>query len=657
MRYRPEIDGLRALAVVPVVFFHAGLGAFGGGFVGVDVFFVISGYLITTIILSEMEQGTFSLARFYERRARRILPVLFLVMLASLACAWVLLAPADMQAFSRSLVAVSTFSSNFLFFSEAGYWDTAGELKPMLHTWSLAVEEQYYVLFPLLLLLLWRYRRRWITASLAAIAAASLLAAEWGAHHNAAAAFYLLPTRAWELLVGALVALHLLHAGARPVARHPLAHEVLALAGLAMIACAVFMFDAGVPFPGFQALLPTVGTALLILFASPANLVGRVLGAGPLTGIGLISYGAYLWHQPLLAFTRHGSLVEPTAPMLAVMAMLAFPLAYLSWKYVEQPFRSGRGFSRKAILAFSVAGSLLFVAIGLAGTWTDGFPVRVSQGETAPVRIENRLLPNYGLGPACDGAITLLPECRTSDQPEILVWGDSYAMHLVGGILASNPDAGVIQMTRSACGPIFDIAPVFEPQYNVAWARECLASSQRVREWLQANDSVRFVVLSSPFSRYFPGSGGRLLLRSGEVVDPDASLVIRELEKTLAELKRMGITPVLVSPPPGNGTGLGQCLLRAEQQRRALDICDFPVTAISGSRQQVYQLLDRFDERYPVVRLERLICDESMCSTHIGDVFIFRDIGHLSREGAAALGRKHDFYRLITGRGQARRNP
>jgi peptidoglycan/LPS O-acetylase OafA/YrhL len=209
MDYRREIDGLRALAVLPVILFHAGFDSFSGGFVGVDVFFVISGYLITTIILAELEQGKFSIVNFYERRARRILPALFLVMLVCLPFAWLWLLPIDMKDFSRSLIAVSVFVSNILFWRESGYFDTATELKPLLHTWSLAVEEQFYVVFPLLLILLWRLGRRWILVTLGLAFFASLALSEWATYANRSAAFYLLPTRGWELLLGAFAAFYL----------------------------------------------------------------------------------------------------------------------------------------------------------------------------------------------------------------------------------------------------------------------------------------------------------------------------------------------------------------------------------------------------------------------------------------------------------------
>jgi peptidoglycan/LPS O-acetylase OafA/YrhL len=208
MKYRKEIDGLRALAVLPVILFHAGFTTFSGGFVGVDIFFVISGYLITTIIVDEMEKGKFSLFNFYDRRARRILPALFFVMLCTLPFAWFWMLPRDLKSFSESLVAVPLFASNILFYLTSGYFDTASVLKPLLHTWSLAVEEQYYVLFPLFLMLAWKLGKKWIISLLLLIAIVSLLAAQWGSPTHPSFTFYLLPTRGFEILIGALISFY-----------------------------------------------------------------------------------------------------------------------------------------------------------------------------------------------------------------------------------------------------------------------------------------------------------------------------------------------------------------------------------------------------------------------------------------------------------------
>lgn len=388
MLYRREIDGLRAFAVLPVIFFHAGFETFSGGFVGVDVFFVISGYLITTILLQEFEQEKFSIVGFYERRARRILPALFLVMLVCLPFAWFWLLPGDMKDFSQSLAAVALFSSNILFWSEVDYFDTAAELKPLLHTWSLAVEEQYYVLFPLFLMAVWRFGKKWILPLMAIVGTASLVLAELSSVTNPSAAFYLLPTRGWELLIGGLTALWLT---AKAPPRLSLRfQELLSWVGLTLLIYAVFAYTRETTFPSLHTLAPTLGTALIILFASSETHVGRILSIKPLVDVGLISYSAYLWHQPLFSFARHLSLGEPSGMILTTLAVLSLLLAYVSWSYVENPFRSRAKISRKTVFLLALFFSIFFVIIGAIGHRTGGFSSRVPRVEGADLpRVNN----------------------------------------------------------------------------------------------------------------------------------------------------------------------------------------------------------------------------------------------------------------------------
>ena len=297
MRYRAEIDGLRAFAVIPVILFHAGFSSFSGGFVGVDVFFVISGYLITSIIVLDLQQGKFSVLNFYERRARRILPALFCVLISCLPLAWLVLYPRDLKEFSDSLIAVAVFASNIYFWRSSSYFDTASELKPLLHTWSLAVEEQYYTIVPIILIIAWRCGRRWIGLGLA-IAVLSLLMAQWGSHNAPSLTFYLLPTRFWELLLGAAVAYYFtsMRPGEEINAR---LRQVGSAIGLCCIMYSIVFFDKQTPFPSFYTLIPTVGAVLIISYANNQTLVGRLLSNKLMVGIGLISYSAYLWHQPI----------------------------------------------------------------------------------------------------------------------------------------------------------------------------------------------------------------------------------------------------------------------------------------------------------------------------------------------------------------------
>jgi peptidoglycan/LPS O-acetylase OafA/YrhL len=332
-KYRAEIDGLRALAVVPVILFHAGFELFSGGFVGVDVFFVISGYLITKILIEDIENDRFSFLSFYERRARRILPALFFVMFVSIPFAWIWMLPSQMTDFSQSLVAVSLFGSNVLFWRESGYFDSAAEEKPLLHTWSLAVEEQYYVLFPIFLFLAWGYGKNRVFWMIVVMASISLLLSEWGWRNSAIANFYLAPTRAWELFAGSIAAFVVLKRGVQK-------NEFLSLLGLAAIVFSIFAYDESTPFPSLYALVPVLGVVMLICFAGKETVTARLLSTKVFVGIGLISYSAYLWHQPLFAFARIRLIEHPSPAWMVALSVTSIVLAYLSWRYVEQPFRN-----------------------------------------------------------------------------------------------------------------------------------------------------------------------------------------------------------------------------------------------------------------------------------------------------------------------------
>ena len=372
MRYRHEVDGLRAVAVVPVVLFHAGVDTFSGGFVGVDVFFVISGYLITTILIDDLDSGRFSILQFYERRTRRILPALFFVLLCCLPFAWLWMSPVQLKDFSQSLIAVSTFISNILFWRESGYFAAASELKPLLHTWSLAVEEQFYIVFPILLLLLRRFSQRSVICIIITFSLVSLLLSHWGSVAHPAATFYLIPTRAWELGVGSICAFLLND-------RQPYKSTLLSSMGLLLIFNSIVFYDANTPFPSFWALAPVGGTALIILFAQSSTLTAKFLSIRPLVFIGLISFSAYLWHQPLFAFARLKNGAAPSDITMYTLIVLSFGLAVLSWRYIEQPFRRrGSPFlaTRLKVLGLSLSAMVLLSAVGIFGQLTDGAPFR-----------------------------------------------------------------------------------------------------------------------------------------------------------------------------------------------------------------------------------------------------------------------------------------
>ena len=371
MKYRSEIDGLRALAVVPVILFHAGFELFNGGFIGVDVFFVISGYLITTIIIEDMENNCFSFIYFYERRVRRILPALFFVILACIPFAWMWMVPGQMKDFSQSIVAVSLFASNLLFWKESGYFEPSAEEKPLLHTWSLAVEEQYYVFFPIFLFLTWRFGKTRVFWIIVAMASISLILSEWGWRNKVTANFYLAPTRVWEIFAGSIAAFVVQKKGVQK-------SEIMSLLGLLAIIFAFLFYDEKTPFPSVYTLVPVVGVVLLIMFGDKETLAAKLLGTKLFVGIGIISYSAYLWHQPLFAFVKIRILGEPSQLLMLALTVFSLFLAILSWRYIEKPFRDKKQYTRKHIFLLSAATLVMLIIFGLIGHLNSGFEKRYS---------------------------------------------------------------------------------------------------------------------------------------------------------------------------------------------------------------------------------------------------------------------------------------
>lgn len=448
LQYRPEIDGLRAIAVLPVMFFHAGFATFSGGFVGVDIFFVLSGYLITSIIVGEAEQGRFSLLRFYERRARRILPPLLLVVAATIPFAYFWMTRQQWHDYAESLVGVATFSSNILFWLQTDYFATVSELKPLLHTWSLAVEEQFYIIFPLLVMLMMRVKRTALLPVFIVIALASLGWSEYAARTYASANFYLLPSRAWELLAGSCCALWLRHAAMIQSAETGVSAEdmqtprwhvlnipdavqhILAISGIVMIIIAIMAFDSATPFPSLYALLPVCGTMALILFLQPDFWLTRLLGIRPLVAIGLISYGAYLWHQPVLAFYRLTNFVHDPV-MLSLMLLISLMLAAFSYWLVEQPVRYSLLKKRPVALFLALSATCLLVmaAIGFAARFTPiNLPHEQANGEAI-----------YS-GEGYDWRESFAPS--DDGKAPIILYGDSVARQYIGGLRG---DGGMLE--------------------------------------------------------------------------------------------------------------------------------------------------------------------------------------------------------------------
>lgn len=469
VRYRPDIDVLRAIAVLSVLCFHWHAPPFFGGFVGVDVFFVISGFLITRLILNEINSDQFSFARFYERRIRRILPALYLVIAATCIAAWFLLLPPQMTDLVNSITAVTFFSSNILFWQEAVYFDGPSALKPLLHTWSLSVEEQFYIVFPTLILMLMRrpaIKVRNSTAALIVICIGSFVYNVWQVGAQPSSAFYLAPGRAWEFLVGSILAI-----GCVPAIKGRLVQFIVVTIGIIMVLFAAMMFRSYTPFPGVAALLPCLGTAICI-WANTNRVVSPIERKLTLVAefYGKISYSLYLWHWPVWVFAKLWLRPEAdfTTSNKFVMFLLTSAVSYASYRLVEQQFRNRMIVGRSALFASAGSTSVLLLVFAMAGYISNGFSSRVSP--------EIAALANYGTYPRAvpyrEGICFLQPSQRIqeydfnecllpkSNMRNLLLIGDSLAAHYLPGLRRATfgSNINILQANAAACAPFFDLA-------------------------------------------------------------------------------------------------------------------------------------------------------------------------------------------------------
>jgi len=629
MKYRAEIDGLRALAVIPVILFHANFQWFSGGYVGVDVFYVISGYLITTIIINDLENEKFSLVNFYERRARRILPALFFVVLISIPFAWMYLTPRLMKDFAQSLVAVATFSSNILFWHESGYFDTSAELKPLLHTWSLAVEEQYYILFPLFMIIAWRFGKRTIISTLSILFACSLTAACYAAYYHPAAAFFLLPTRGWEILLGVFCAFYLT-AERKP---HPfVVQQSLSVIGVLLIALAVFAFDHATPTSSFYTLIPTVGTGLIILFANERTFVRQLLSFPPIVGVGLISYSAYLWHQPILAFAKNTLLSEDFKDLAFVFVVLSLLLGWLSWKFVEKPFRRRNGPNRFVALGLAVFCTSSIIGLGYFGHISNGFPAKPNE----EYRIERPLV-----------------------SSNIFLLGDSHAGHLLQG-LTKITSGDVLDKSQGGCIPFRNV-----DRYDTRFVPgECARTVNLALEEFSASKKWDTLVMSSMGPVYLDGttfrgknkervSGlGVELIDNPDITDPWKVFEIgmRKTFKALSALEDKKIIFVIDVPELGidNGCNRGKKVLRIKDvtitdyvtNKLAVE-CKIPRSEYDQRAGRFKNLIKSVSADFPAIKIfdpTSLFCDGDSCYGYIDDVgYLYEDSDHLNVTGSHFL--------------------
>jgi peptidoglycan/LPS O-acetylase OafA/YrhL len=526
LTYRSDVDGLRAVAVLLVIADHLRT-HFGGGYIGVDVFFVISGYLISAAILKEMAAGTFSIVNFYERRVRRIFPALIVMLLGASALAYHYLFPTELADFARSLLAAMFSVSNIWFWHQAGYFDAPSAFKPLLHTWSLGVEEQFYIFFPILLVLIRRFLPRHLRAAIFAFASITFALAIFYVRRDATAAFFFSPLRAWELLIGTIVSQRYL-----PAIRGALARNIATLAGILLILVPSLLYTAETPFPGIAAVPPCIGAALIIAGGEyGSSVVGRILSLRPVVFVGLISYSLYLWHWPVLAFQNIGSLVAPLASYSRTLKLeefaISLALGYLSWKFVETPFRKGRlRPNPNRLFLVNGIGVAVITAIGLGVLVLNGLPRRFPPDALqAASYLDYTMKEPFREGLCFIGSdntfrdfnpAACLPQ--TPGKPTVLLLGDSQAAQLWPGMHQVLPRVETQQATAAFCTLVLDEPDNMRPA---------------------CRDLSRFA-----FADYLPRHHVDAVFYGGRWTEPDLPAISR----TVAWMQQHGIKVYLFGP-------------------------------------------------------------------------------------------------------------
>jgi peptidoglycan/LPS O-acetylase OafA/YrhL len=641
MKYRPEIDGLRALAVTPVVLFHAGFSGFSGGYVGVDVFFVISGYLITSIILNELQQQRFSILNFYERRARRILPALgFMALLTTIGA--YLLMPADLlTGYSASLINVATFTSNFYFYLSSGYFATAAELKPLLHTWSLAVEEQFYLFFPLLLMLMWRYPVSRLITCLVMMSLASFFYGQYLLSQDAQDAnFYLIFSRAWELFCGALLAFINLNKWQS----NRLISEAGSVLGLGLIVYAVIRLDHHTPFPGYATLYPVAGTLLLLAFTSGHSLIGRLLSLKPLVYLGLISYSWYLWHQPILAFLKMKVIGAMPVMHLSTALVASLVLAMLSYHFIEQPFRKKHRFSRQHIFTGSAILLAAMIIIGVTGHHYQGYPDRFDA-----VQYQKSTSPMHG---ECNtrGQDYLPPSQACEYLGEDITWailGDSHIVEPAYALARrlKTHNQGLLHLEFTACPNGYTLE-LKHPAGCSDWSKEAVAE-------ILSRDHIKNVLVAYRYSMHLFGADF-----SQYPTPPDKSPrnnltaefrrhmkgTAREqywhsFKHTIDVLLQAGKRVHIIYPIPELPVSFDQAAtpLSVFSDETILNLEQATTMEFYLDRNRyILSKLDAlpYDDQLIALKPTEVLCDDRHCTAVRGDQALYRDDDHLTVHGA-----------------------
>jgi len=644
LKYRADVDGLRAIAVLLVVGFHAFPGRIRGGFIGVDIFFVISGFLIGGIIMQAIEQRTFTFAWFYGRRVRRIFPALALMLAAALVAGWFLLLADEYGQLGKHVFGGTAFLSNFVLWKEAGYFDTAADSKLLLHLWSLGVEEQFYIVLPPLLLL--AYRRQWKVGRLvAAIAVGSFVLNVARVGRHPIDTFFLPLTRFWELLAGTLLAYGTLTPPTRwPTGTGRRRAETLAALGLGGIAVAAAALSKASPFPGTWALLPVLATVALIAAGPEAWINRRLLSWRPVVYVGLISYPLYLWHWPALAFARiaTGGATGIKARLAAVAG--SFVLAVLTYHFVEKPIRTGRRAVRAKTAGLGVAMAALG-ALGAVVFVRDGVPSRpISQLNS---RIERNLRWHYWGDDACIERFKVVPCQISAPAPEVMLLGDSHANSLYPGLTLIDRPLWVVGV--GACGPFDGVDQVVDrnADKHMCTGKDYVAVNERI---IDTVPSIRTVLISAYWRSYLDGHVANahereqwgslnLIARLPEERQlARRDLITASVTRTIQYMRTRGKTVVFVRDVPEIADELKEyCRLNDAAQAT----CAIPRALFEQQRGEETALLARLKQAVPeLLVFDPLpqLCDAERCYLMKDGHLFYRDGHHLSIDGSVRVG-------------------
>lgn len=629
--YRPDIDGIRAIAVVLVILFHAGIAPVSGGYIGVDVFFVISGYLITKLLLAPAERRLLAnLAEFYTRRIRRIVPALVAVLLVATSVAIWLLMPSDLVRFGRFLLSVPFFVSNLEAWHETGYFQSGAPENPLLHLWSISVEEQFYLLYPILLLALARRGRRQITSLLICAAVISFVLCCWGSYAKPSATYYLIPPRAWELLLGGLGAV-----GAIRAPKSKYSAEIISAVALVAISVAACTYSLHTPYPGIYAAVPTASTvALLVVGATHSTWTHKVLSTRPLVATGLISYSLYLWHLPILAFYRYFYLKQFRPVELAVVLAGTYLLSAVTWYVVEQPVRRRVIFSsRRQVVWSALLANCVIALLGLMFLGTNGLPERFSAQVLAiasGAADRDKDTDKCMSLPYNEVAAGNLCRYGSIGGARIMVWGDSHAAALLPAyrVLARRHGAELYFAAESACRPLLHIVNIDAPR----WKQEsCVRFNDAMVKAVQAIDP-NVVILSG----HWIDSEDALRSTSGAVESMHGSHFMTGLEQTIAAIDPDKRAVCIVLGVPDLKYSLPQALVMAERRNVPNDFLRVSRQAAINEYRDVDLDIRRLAGRYPIRIADPRdsLCAQAMCEVEFEGRALYRDSEHLSVAGA-----------------------